>query len=55
MRQWDSLRKIRRNKEVVLYAGMNPDLSLAEIAKKFKVSRQRIFSIIKRWRELNDV
>lgn len=45
--KYDSLRKLERNHDIIEFRRQYPELSLAEIAKKFSVSRQRIHQIIK--------
>ena len=44
--KWDSMRKLKRNKELRQCAQRNPDWSLKEIAQVFGISRQRVWQIL---------
>ncbi len=44
----DAFAKADRNEAIIVYRAEHPDISLEEIGKIFKVSRQRVFAIIKR-------
>lgn len=47
--RYDSLRKIKRNKELVEYAHRNPELSLKEIGEIYGISESRVCRILKKY------
>jgi len=47
MARWDSLRKKKRNLAIRVCHKEQPDLSMAEIAEIFNISRQRVHKILK--------
>ena len=47
--RYDSLRKIKRNQQILKYRSENPDLSLKEIAEVFGISHVRVYQILKRY------
>lgn len=48
MAKYDSLRKIKRNKELVDYALRNLDLSMKEIGKIYGISESRVSRILQK-------
>lgn len=48
MSRYDSMRKTRRNQAILEYHIRHPELSLAEKAKVFGITRQRFSQIIKK-------
>lgn len=46
MARYDSLRKLKRNIQLLRYAQRHPDLSGAEIGKEFGLSRGRVSQIL---------
>jgi len=48
MAKWDSLRKKKRNRAIVQCHKEQPELSMAEIAEIFNISRQRVQKILAR-------
>ena len=49
--KYEKLRKRSRNEAVIKYRKDNPDISFREIAEVFKISRQRVFQIVKKIKE----
>jgi predicted DNA-binding protein YlxM (UPF0122 family) len=46
------MRKLDRNKELVEFVKKNPGLALREISEVFKISRQRVWEILKKSKEV---
>jgi len=46
----DKLRKLGRNKAIIVMHNDNPNLSMQEIADTFEISKQRVSQIIKKGR-----
>ena len=51
MAKYDSVTKTKRNLQLLEYANKNPELSMTEIGEVFRISRQRVSKILKKYKK----
>ena len=54
MARYDKLKKPTRDKKLIEFARDNPELSVREIGRKFRITGQRVSQILKKYREGNN-